>query len=57
MAGKPFMADDFKVRQLQLDLRLSEDAMEAFLRARGIAYFRNDPRTFADSLTRDFFRP
>jgi hypothetical protein len=57
MAGKAFVADDFKVRQLQPDLRFSEDAMEAFLRVRGITYYRNDPRTFADSLTRDLFRP
>jgi hypothetical protein len=55
-AGKPFVADDFKVAQLLPKRKLSEDTIEAFLQERGIRYYRNDPRTFADALTRDLFR-
>lgn len=54
-AGKPFVADDFKTRQLLSQRAFSEDAMEGMLRERGIAYVRDDPRTFSDALTRDIF--
>jgi hypothetical protein len=54
-AGKPFVADDFKIRQVAAAPRLSEDDVETLLRRHGIAYYRNDPRTVSDSLTRDIF--
>ena len=57
MAGQPFVADDFKIRQLLPENKLSEEAMELLLAGRGISYFRNDARTSAESLTRDLFRP
>jgi hypothetical protein len=55
-AGKPFAADDYKIRQILGRSRLSEDELQNALSQHGVAYARNSPGASAEALRRDVFR-
>ncbi|MGD9845143.1 MAG: glycosyltransferase family 39 protein [Variibacter sp.] len=54
-AGKPFAADDYKIRQILDRPHLDEDELQGFLSRHGVAYARNSPGVSAEALRRDIF--
>jgi hypothetical protein len=53
--GKPFAADDYKIRQILGRFRLTEDELQDVLAKHGVAYARNSPGVSAEALRRDVF--
>lgn len=54
-AGKRFAADDYKIRQILGQQRLTEDELQDFLAKHAVTYARNDPGVSAEALRRDIF--
>ncbi len=56
MAGKPFVADDYKIGQMTELGKLSPAQFPELLRQRGITVVLTDPAASASSLDRDLFK-
>jgi hypothetical protein len=54
-AGKRFIADDYKIRQILGQHRVTEDELQDVLAKHGVAYARNNLGASAEALRRDIF--
>jgi hypothetical protein len=51
-AGKPFVADEFRLEQMIATGELTQQGVDGLLARRGVVRFRSDPRTIAENVTR-----
>ncbi|MGE0753139.1 MAG: hypothetical protein AB7K64_21420 [Variibacter sp.] len=54
-AGKPFAADDYKIKQILGRSRFTEDELQDVLSRHDVIYARNNPGVSAEALRRDIF--